>query len=109
MEGTFLGAYDGFRAIPRQIEPYPGVARTPDGRLWSATTNESATIEPHRMPHNPVPPPVPIEEIRADNRNLSSMSGATLPPNTKDLQFEYHRAQFDRSAAYSFPLQTRRF
>jgi signal transduction histidine kinase/ligand-binding sensor domain-containing protein len=89
MEGIFLDAGDGFRAIPRQVEPYPGVARTPDGRLWFATTNGLATIEPRRMPHNPVPPPVTIEEIRADNRNVSTMSGATLPPNTKDLQFDY--------------------
>lgn len=91
MQGTVFDAGDGLRSMPRQREPYPTVARTPDGRLWFSTANGLATIEPRRVPQNLIPPPVTIEEVRADGRTLSSTDATktTFRPNTKVLQIEY--------------------
>ena len=70
----------------------PHVARSPDGRLWFATPSGVGVLNPRRVPHNAIPPPVQIEQVIADRR-LYELSPATepiaLPPLTRDLQIDY--------------------
>ena len=47
-----------------------------DGRLWFATVKGLVMADPARIELNPLPPPVVIEQIRADGQALPS-SGAT--------------------------------
>ena len=89
VEGVTFDATDGLRGLPRQHGPFPTATRAPDGRLWFATTAGVAVIDPRRYPRNPLAPPVKIERMIADDRNLQASVGLRLPPNTKRLEFQY--------------------
>jgi signal transduction histidine kinase len=89
MQGASFDATDGLRGLPRQREPFPTAARASDGRLWFSTTEGVAIIDPRHLPRNLVPPPVTIEAIKADRRQVAISSGLDFRPNTKDLEFDY--------------------
>src|SRR6267143_2157273 len=89
VEGVTFDATDGLRGLPRQREPFPTATRAADGRLWFATTGGVAVIDPRRWLRNAMEPPVKIERVNADDRNLESFSGVRLPPNTKNLELQY--------------------
>ena len=89
VEGMIFDATDGLRGLPRQREPFPTATRAADGRLWFATTGGVAVIDPHRWPRNTMAPPVKIERVTADDRNLEASGGLRLPPNTKNLELQY--------------------
>lgn len=87
--GVSFDAGDGLRGLPRQREPFPTAARDADGKLWFATTGGIAVIDPRRWPVNVVPPPVVIEEVVADDRELRPAAGLELPPNTRNLKLRF--------------------
>jgi len=89
VEGVTFEATDGLRGLPRQREPFPTATRAADGRLWFATTGGVAVIDPRRWPRNAMAPPVKIEKVTADDRNLEVSNGLRLPPNTKNLELQY--------------------
>jgi signal transduction histidine kinase/ligand-binding sensor domain-containing protein len=89
VEGLTFDATDGLRGLPRQQQPYPTATRAADGRLWFATTGGVAVIDPRRYPRNALPPPVKIDSVIADDRNLEASAGLRLPPNTKRLEVQY--------------------
>ncbi len=64
--------------------------RTRDGRLWFASVQGLAVVAPEGPRRaNPLRPPVWIEEVRADDRALSTTSPGRLPPGTKRLEITY--------------------
>src|ERR1700687_1571906 len=87
--GVSFDAGDGLRGLPRQRAPCPTAARDADGKLWFATTGGIAVIDPRRWPVNVVPPPVVIEEVVADDRELRPAAGLELPPNTRNLKLRF--------------------
>src|SRR5438874_4975328 len=89
MEGMTITATDGLRGLPRQREPFPTATRAADGRLWFATTAGIAVIDPKQLPKNLLAPPVTIEAIKADGRVIATAPGVRLPPNTRELEFEF--------------------
>jgi signal transduction histidine kinase len=70
----------------------PHAARSPDGRVWFASPDGVGVLNPQRIPHNTMPPPVHIEQVIAD-RELYVRSPASesieLPAKTRDLQIDY--------------------
>jgi len=89
MQGASFDATDGLRGLPRQREPFPTSIRSTDGRLWFATSEGVAVVDPRHLRKNIVPPPVTIETLKADDRTLTPSSGLRLRPGTRNLQFEY--------------------
>ncbi len=89
MQGASFDATDGLRGLPRQREPFPTSTRSSDGRLWFATSEGVAVVDPRHLPKNIVPPPVTIEALKADDRTLTPSLGLRLQPGTRTLQFEY--------------------
>ena len=89
IEGLTIGASDGLRGLPRQREPFPTAARAADGRLWFATTGGIAIIDPKRLATNPVPPPIVIESIKADDRVWSRVDQPQLPARTSNIEIRY--------------------
>ena len=84
---------DGVRPQSTPIGFNPTVARLPDGRLWFATTNGIAAVDPRRLPFNALPPPVHIEQLVADRRTydvtMNAEGSVLLPAGVHDLQIEY--------------------
>jgi signal transduction histidine kinase len=81
-----LDSFDGWESGEVSFQP---AARSVDGRLWFANQSAVQVIDPDRLPHNTLPPPVQIVGIVADHREVSPEAGLRLPPLTRDLQISY--------------------
>ncbi len=67
----------------------PHVAKSGDGKLWSAPWNGVSVIDPRHLPFNKLPPPVHIEQITANNKTYDALSNLRLPALTRDLEIDY--------------------
>jgi ligand-binding sensor domain-containing protein len=67
----------------------PGAWRSADGRLWFATPAGVVGVDPARLPINYTLPPVVIERLRADGREVPLGASAYLDPRPLRLEFQY--------------------
>jgi signal transduction histidine kinase/ligand-binding sensor domain-containing protein len=68
---------------------YPSVAKTADGKLWFASEEGIAVIDPHRLAFNKILPPVYIEGLVADHKPYDASSHVRLPALIRDLEIDY--------------------
>lgn len=80
---------DGLPGLAQQATVTPTAMRDRDGRLWFATNQGVATIDPARLHSNDVVPPVVIRELVADGRRYSPAPGLRLPKGSRDLRIDY--------------------
>jgi len=86
---TLFGEADGIR-VHALLRPFtPVVSKAPDGKIWFAHLDGVSVIDPQHLPFNPVPPPVNIEQVTADNKKYDAVSGLRLPPHIRDLVIDY--------------------
>ncbi len=72
-----------------------GAWKGPDGRLWFATMNGVAVIDPANLPKNPVAPPVVIESVTADGKVRETVAGkVVVPPGTFLTEFTFTALSF---------------
>ena len=68
----------------------PAVCKSSDGRLWFATLNGVAMVNPAAVPSNPYPPPVLIEEAEIDGRVVGlSAADQMMIANTDQRESGY--------------------
>jgi signal transduction histidine kinase len=61
-----------------------------DGVLWFVTTNGVARVDPRRIARNPLPPPVVIRSVIADDRAYSPHDAmVAFPALTKTIRIDY--------------------
>jgi signal transduction histidine kinase/ligand-binding sensor domain-containing protein len=73
----------------------PAVSKGPDGRLWFATLNGLAIIDPRNLPKNPLVPPVVIEQVTADGKVREAVAGrVTIPAGTLLTEFTFTGLSF---------------
>lgn len=60
-----------------------------DGRVWLATQDGVAVVDPARMPFNRVPPPVVVQQIVSDGTTYERRPDLRLPPRQRNLEIEY--------------------
>lgn len=60
-----------------------------DGRLWFATDNGLAIIDPKNLIKNTVPPPVTIRSLVSEDKNYALKPAIKLPAGTSELQINY--------------------
>jgi len=87
-------SYNVLDGIPGNVQfaglPFPKVARTTDGRIWFAATNGLAYIDPRRrIPKNKLPPPVHIESVKVDRKQIDPVQGIALARHTHDVEIDY--------------------
>lgn len=63
-----FGLSDGLSTLGCAGGSQPAVCRAMDGRLWFSTIKGAAVVDPTRLPFNPLPPPVVIEEVVMDDQ-----------------------------------------
>ncbi len=80
---------DGLPGHPGQRSPMPIVARTTDGRIWFATTDGPAFVNPRCIPKNSLPPPVHIEAVKVDGKQMAPGNGMFLPHDVNELEIDY--------------------
>ena len=79
---------DGLPARPA-VQVLPLLAKTSDGRVWAATPNGIAYVDPRRIPRNAVPPPVRVESLKVNGKEIASADGLVLSPGSNDLEIDY--------------------
>jgi signal transduction histidine kinase/ligand-binding sensor domain-containing protein len=85
-------ALDGARAGRGTFEP--AHARTANGQLWFAVDSVIQMIDPQRLAHNDLPPPVHIVRVTADDKTYDATDGLRLPPRIRNLAIDYTALSF---------------
>ncbi|MGC2659404.1 MAG: two-component regulator propeller domain-containing protein [Bryobacteraceae bacterium] len=80
---------DGLPGGPVQSFPMPVVSRTTDGRIWFATNNGLAYADPKSIPKNNLPPPVEIEAVRIDGKQLPPKNRLVLENKATNIEIDY--------------------
>lgn len=70
----------------------PAAMRTADGRLWFPTLRGVVAIDPEKG--NPNPPPVVLEEARAEDWKLAGDAITSVPPGKNTLDFGFTALSF---------------
>ena len=90
---TRYEVFDLISDLPQQLQRTgsyaSGVVEGSDGLLWFATRSGVARIDPEKISHNPVEPPVSIKAVVADETHYSPFSAGKLPALTKNLSIAY--------------------
>lgn len=100
------GRHDGMASVECADGYQPACARTADGKLWFATVRGGAVwVDPAEVIARSTPPPVVIEELRADGElvNVAAAGSGlrqaayplTIPPGRKQLDFRFTALSFD--------------
>ncbi len=85
----------------------PAGWKSADGRLWFATLSGVVAIDPSRLRPSDRLPPVQLEEVIVDQRQLQLAGGAPagtekLPAGSKRFEFKYTALSFIRSNKIAF-------
>lgn len=91
--------YGRFEGMPSPLTGHskPSAWRTRDGRLWFATRTGLAVADPSSSPQpSAVPPPVRIERLVVDRKDVSLHEPVRVPPNRGDLEIHYAALSFRR-------------
>jgi len=96
VEPTLWDATDGALPLVESSHFRPILAKAADGKLWFATREDIAVVDPAHLALNKVAPPVHVESVVADGKtywqNLPggvAASNVRLPARTHDLQIFY--------------------
>jgi PAS domain S-box-containing protein len=68
--------------------------KTADGRIWFPNPLGVVLIDPAHIPVNRVTPPVHIDRIRANGKEISRSADAIVPPGRGELEFQYNAPSF---------------
>ena len=64
------------------------LTRSADGRIWVATDSGVASVDPRNLARSAAPP-VLIEAVRINGRELLPSEAVTIPPRSGDLEIDY--------------------
>ncbi len=72
----------------------PAASRSADGRLWFATTNGVAVVNPDRLQANDVAPPVQITALMINGERHAPTANVRLLPGQRNLEIRYTGLSF---------------
>jgi len=65
------------------------IAMATDGSLWMPSIRGVVRVDPEHIPTNPLPPPVTIEQVIVDGRDLGRNAGLELPVGATRVEIQY--------------------
>lgn len=80
---------DGVPGSATSIDPRPSAVLAGDGRVWMSGSNGAYWIDPARIYKNPLPPPVAIEAIYADEKRYDPSGISRFPVTPSNVKIEY--------------------
>jgi signal transduction histidine kinase/ligand-binding sensor domain-containing protein len=104
VKGEHLGARDGLPGVAEQLRPLGSAIEGSDGRLWFAETSGLVWLDPNRSAVKvlPLPPPITIQTVAADDKNYETDSSLTLPAHTSSVQINYAAVSLSEPEAIRF-------
>jgi signal transduction histidine kinase len=107
-----FGKADGLKSVDCTLG-FPQGCRSPDGRLWFATTYGLAVIDPNHLQFNSVPPPVQIEKVIVDLTHVFAIGAGSqhveLGPGAHHLEFDYAGLSFSAPEKVRFKYRLEGF
>ncbi len=103
-----FGEPDGLASSQANGGSGPAAIRDAQGRLWVATARGAAMVDPTVLhSYRRQLPPVVIEQVLADDRELPTQARLVLPPGTRKLEFHYAGLSFQmpRLLRYRYRLE----
>lgn len=92
---TAFGKSDGMLSTECNGGRQPAAIRAADGKLWFATQNGAAIVDPNAVGFNPLAPPVVIEDVLIDNQPVeNSASEIVIEPNQNNVEIRYTATSF---------------
>lgn len=89
VEYRLFDTQDGLKGVALQASVSSTAGRDADGRLWFATNQGVSSIDPARIHHNRLAPPVIIRALVADGRHYPVAGDIRLPKQTGNLRIRY--------------------
>jgi streptogramin lyase len=90
---TFLlDVFDGVQTGFTDFQPSISLGK--DGRLWLVNGSIVQMLDPAHLHTNPLPPPVHIEKLVADHKDLAITAAIHLNPLTRDIEIDYTALSF---------------
>jgi signal transduction histidine kinase/ligand-binding sensor domain-containing protein len=80
---------DGLPGAPQMNWTVSTAVEATDGRLWFATDDGLAVIDPAHLERNELPPPVSILSVETADRRWPAHRRVALPVGTRSLQVHY--------------------
>lgn len=80
---------DGLPGSPQMNFANSTAIRTTDGRLWFATVNGLAWIDPAHILKNPLPPPVSVVSITSTNGRRLTLNPVAFSAGTHSVEIAY--------------------
>ncbi len=80
---------DGLPGVAQQDSDTPTVIEATDGSLWFVTSHGVASLDPHHLVRNTVPPPVSIISLTTSGVQHSFSSLVRLSPGSSDLEIDF--------------------
>ncbi len=80
---------NGMRATQCNGTSQPAGWATRDGHLWFPTVSGVVEIDPDHLKHNPLPPPVVIEQMRVDGGVVDVARPPSLPAEPGRLEIDF--------------------
>jgi ligand-binding sensor domain-containing protein len=88
------GEADGMKSAECNGSYQPAGWRGRDGRLWFPTIRGIVAVDPAAIHVNAESPPVVLERVVADGRDVDPTAGQTLLPGTRSVEFHYTGLSF---------------
>jgi len=73
---------------------FQNAAAGADGKLWFVNSVALQMVDPDHPSSNPLPPPVHVEQVTADQRHYAPRENLYLPAHTRDLEIDYTALSF---------------
>jgi len=88
-----FGLEDGLRSVEINGSMTSGW-RSPEGRMYFATREGVAIVDPDHLVRNSVPPPVVIEDVAVDGKALEGPAPWTVPAGTRRIEIRFTALSF---------------
>ena len=73
----------------------PRVAKATDGKLWFVSyVGGVQVVDPRHLPVNRLPPPIHIEQVKADGKIYDASRGLRLPALARDVSIDFTALSF---------------
>jgi signal transduction histidine kinase len=94
IQATVFDTSDGVRSRAGTTGYGPLAAKSSDGRLWFGALDGVSVVDPGHLPFNKLPPPVVVETVKVNGKEVAPAEGMELSHSSNDLEIDYTALSF---------------
>jgi hypothetical protein len=97
-----FGTTDGMKNSKCDGSSQPAGIKTKDRKLWIPTLGGVVIVDPAKVKQSEIPPPVIIEQMHFDKKEVTVNQAIQIGPGKGDLEFQYTAICFTAPAKLKF-------